>query len=322
MKKNFVERKSSEKKRKLYIGIFLTGVIFILLLITGLIILNNKNVKIDKLSAEKNDLDSLIESRDSVINDLDGTISEIEQNLTFIKNKRGKLELGQQEGGQNKKESIINDIALMNTMLEESEKKIEELNNKLSSSNVDIQSFRNRISRLSNEVKEQDMLIARLRQEIEEKDIQLAVMDEKVTGLESELIVKNDSLVRLNDSIQKTATHINQVSHELYKAYWALGTFRELKENGVVTREGGILGILGRSKALRNDLNESYFKELDIRDTKSIPMDVKKAGFISEHSDSSYHFVYQDDKIAFLEIEDPEEFWKLTKYAVIEVREF
>lgn len=167
---------------------------------------------------QKNNLNSLIQTRDSVINDLDGTISEIEQNITFIKNKRGQLEM-QQEGAPDQKEGIIEDIALMNTMLEESEKKIE-----------------------------------------------------------------------------------------------------ELKENGVVTREGGILGILGKTKALNKNLNDNYFTKLNIRSTQTIPLYTKKAEIITEHSDSSYRFVYQDDLIAYLEIEDPNEFWKLTKYAVIDVK--
>jgi hypothetical protein len=110
------------------------------------------------------------------------------------------------------------------------------------------------------------------------------------------------------------------MDEQLHKAYWTFGTFKELKENGVVAREGGILGILGTNKTLNKELNHNYFTELDIRSTQTIPLYAKKAEVISEHSDSSYRFVYQDDLIAYLEIEDPNEFWKLTKYAVIEVK--
>ncbi|MBW6533400.1 MAG: hypothetical protein K0B11_00185 [Mariniphaga sp.] len=320
MKKGFEEEKKSKKWEKSLLRNIVTGAVVLLIAITGFIIILNKDAKISELYVEKNNLNSLIETRDSVINELDGTISEIEQNITFIKNKRGQLELEQQEGSPDQKERIIEDIALMNTMLEESEKKIEELNEKLASSNVDLASFRNRIAKLTSDLKEQNEVVVQLQRELEQKDFQLAEMDMKVTEMSQEILVMYDSISVMNDSIVDKTKKLQHMDEQLHKAYWTFGTFKELKENGVVTREGGILGILGKTKALNKNLNENYFTELDIRNTQTIPLYAKKAEIISEHSDSSYHFVYQDDLIAFLEIEDPNEFWKLTKYAVIEVK--
>ena len=321
MKDIEIKKKNSGKsENRSILNSIVPGAIIVLLIMAGLFILINRNARINRLTAEKDQLSYLIETRDSVISDLDGTISEIEQNLTFIKNKRGQLELEQQEGGPSKKEQIIEDIALMNTMLEESEKKIEDLNNKLASSDVDLKSFRNRIARLTKELDEQNRVIAALKGEIEERDIQIAAMNEKVNVLETEMIAMNDSLNIMNDVITKSSQTIEELDSELNKAYWAFGTFKELKEHGIVSRDGGILGILGTSKSIKEDLNEDYFTELDIRNSQIIPLYTKKADVISEHSDSSYQFVYENDMVAYLEIKDPKEFWKLTKYAVIEVR--
>ncbi|RIH64702.1 hypothetical protein D1164_13780 [Mariniphaga sediminis] len=320
MKKDFEETKSSKKWEKSILRNIVTGAIILLIVITGFIIILNKDAKISDLHMEKTNLSSLIETRDSVINELDGTLSEIEQNLTFIKEKRGQLELEQSEGNLDKQASIIEDIALMNTMLEESEKKIEELNKKLSSSNVEIKSFRNRIAKLSTELKEQNEVVVQLQRELQERDLHIAEMDVRVDRLENDLNVMNDSLNVMNDSIVRSSEKIKQMDHELNKAYWTFGTFKELKEHGVITREGGILGILGANKTLKENFNEDYFTELDIRSTQTIPLYTKKAEVLSEHSDSSYRLVYQDNLVAYLEIEDPNEFWKLTKYAVIEVK--
>ncbi|HDR52083.1 MAG TPA: hypothetical protein ENN90_10780 [Mariniphaga anaerophila] len=320
MKKDFEEENKSKKWEKSLLRNIVTGAIVLLIAITGFIIILNKDAKISELYVEKNNLNSLIEIRDSVINELDGTISEIEQNITFIKNKRGQLELEQQEGSPDQKERIIEDIALMNTMLEESEKKIEELNKKLASSNMDLSSFRNRIAKLTSDLKEQNEVVVQLQRELEQKDFQLAEMDMKVTEMSQNILIMHDSISVMNDSIVEKTEKLQQMDEQLHKAYWTFGTFKELKENGVITREGGILGILGKNKTLNKNLNENYFTELDIRNTQTIPLYTKKAEVISEHSDSSYCFVYQDDLIAYLEIEDPNEFWKLTKYAVIEVK--
>lgn len=319
-KKGLNEEKSSKKWEKSFLRNIITGAIILIIVITGFIILLNKDARISELHLEKTNLDSMIETRDSVINELDGTITEIEQNLTFIKEKRGQLELDQQEGDTDREETIVEDIALMNTMLEESEKKIEELNDQLASSNVEINSFKNRIAQISKELEEQNQVVVQLQQELEERDNQIAEMDVQVTRLESENMEKSDTISSMNDSIMKSSQKIEQMDHEMHKGYWAFGTFKELKENGVLTRDGGILGILGSNKTLNNDINEEYFTELDIRSTQTIPLYTKKAEVITEHSDSSYRFVYEDDLVAYLEIEDPGEFWKLTKYAVIEVK--
>jgi DNA repair exonuclease SbcCD ATPase subunit len=320
MKNDFEEEKESKKWEKSLLRNIMTGAIVLLIAITGFIIILNKDAKISELYVEKNNLNTIIETRDSVINALDGTISEIEENITFIKNKRGQLELEKQEGNREQKKRIIEDIALMNTMLEESEKKIDELNKKLASSNVELSSFKNRISKLTSELKEQNEVVVQMQRELEQKDFQLAELDMKVNEMTQDILVMNDSISVMNDSIVVKTEKIQQMDEQLHKAYWTFGTFKELKENGVVSRKGGILGILGTNKTLNKQLNDNYFTELDIRSTQTIPLYAKKAEVISEHSDSSYRFVYQDDLIAYLEIEDPNEFWKLTKYAVIEVK--
>ncbi len=320
MENDFNKEKGPKKWEKSLLRNIVTGAVIMLIVIAGFIIILNKDSKINELYLDKNNLSAVLEARDSVINDLDGIISEIEENITFIKNKRGQLELEQIEGGSNQKERIIEDIALMNTMLEESEKKIEELNKKLASSNVELSSFRSRISKLTSDLKEQNEVVLHLQRELEQKDYQLAEMDMKVNEMENEILVMYDSISVMNDSIAQKTEKLQEMDQKLHKAYWTFGTFKELKDHGVVTREGGILGILGTNKTLKKDLNENYFTELDIRSTQTIPLHAKKAEVISEHSDSSYRFIYQDDLIAYLEIEDPDEFWKLTKYAVIEVK--
>ncbi len=320
MESNFETEKKSKKWEKPLLRNILTGAILMFIVIASFLLILNKDMKISELTTEKSNLNALIESRDSVINDLDGTISEIEENITFIKTKRGQLELEQIEGGPNQKERIIEDIALMNTMLEESEKKIDELNQKLASSNVELSSFKNRIAKLSSEIKEQNGVVVRLQQELEQKNFQLAELDMKVNQMEVEILEVYDSIHVMNDTIIQKSEKLQQMDEQLHKAYWTYGTFKELKEQGVITSEGGVLGLLGRSKTLNKNLNEDYFTALDIRNTQTIPLYTKKAEIISEHADNSYRFVYQNDQIAYLEIEDPDEFWKLTKYAVIEVK--
>ncbi|HKI87388.1 MAG TPA: hypothetical protein VKA38_00080 [Draconibacterium sp.] len=299
-------------KKKLLIERIIIAVLVLAIIVSGVIILNKKSQTIQDLSVQKTDLNSTLESRDSMVNELVSTFNEIEDSLTFINKKRGQLKLETREANPNRKEAILADISLMNKMLEASSKKIDELNEKLKSSGINIRSFKNRIAKLTQNIEEQNNNILALKTELEKRDSKIAEMDQQVTQLETNIALKSDSLMQKSQVIAEQDSELN-------KAFFASGTVKELEENGVLIREGGFLGI-GKHPELKDNLNSTYFTELDRRNTLSFPIFSKKAKVITEHPDSSYRFVYQDDLIAYLEIENPSEFWKVSKYAVIEVK--
>ena len=320
MENEINEKNEKGKSEKKIIRTLVAGAVILIIIITGFILLLNKDSQINELHIESQIRDSIISKRDSVINELDGAIFEIEQNITHVKNKRDQLEFEYRESNLSQKEKILQDIRLLDAMLEENEQKMEELNRKLASSEVEIKSFRDRVNRLTAEIKNQNIVVDDLKKEIERRDYQLARMDEKVNELETVLLVQTDSITALTDSINRSSEHISYLDRELHKAYWVQGTYKELKENEVLEKEGGFLGFIGKNKTVKKNLNVNYFTELDIRKADIIPVKARKVEMISEHSANSYRLVYQDDQIAYLKIENPEEFWKLTKFAVIEIK--
>jgi len=295
------------------------GVFAVIVIIAGVIIFNNKS-KIDELSNKNADLNMTIEERDSLVNEMAGTFDEIEQNLTFIREKRNQLVLDQKEGTEDQKKALVADIKLMNEMLEESSEKIDELEKQLKSSGIEIKSFRNKIAQLNESITEQDKNIQTLKTELEKRDYQIAEMDLQIEKMDSQMVVMETDLAVKVDSIQHASSIITEQDSELNKAYFASGSYNELAENGVLTKEGGFLGI-GKNKAIKPDFNENYFTELDKRNTNYFPLFVKKAKIITEHPDSSFRFIEEDNLITYLEIENPDEFWKLSKYAVIETKQ-
>jgi hypothetical protein len=103
------------------------------------------------------------------------------------------------------------------------------------------------------------------------------------------------------------------------KAFVASGTYKELKAKGLLTKEGGFIG-LGKTKTLATSFPDSSFKQIDITIMKSIPVNSKNAKLISEHPANSYKLIRdKDKKIESIEITDPAEFWKISKYAVVEI---
>jgi hypothetical protein len=104
------------------------------------------------------------------------------------------------------------------------------------------------------------------------------------------------------------------------KGFIASGTYKSLKAKGLISKEGGFLG-LGKKESLHPDVSDNVFTQVNIRETKSIPVNSKSAKLITEHPSSSYELVRdKDNKIASIDIKDPDQFWKISKYAVVEIK--
>lgn len=302
-----------ENSKKSLIGTIVAAVVVLLIVVVSAVYINTqKQNQINDLQSQKAAMIQTMQQKDSIMNDAENTFSQIEENLKFIKEKRQQIAIDQKEGGKNRKQSVVEDIKLMNSMLEASDKQIADLQAKLKKSGIHVHSLEQRIAALNESLTNQNNEIAQLKKVIEEKDNNLAQLNTKVNDMSSQMAQQADTITSKQQKI------VNK-TNELNTGHFALGTFKELKNEGILTREGGILG-LGSSKTIQENFSNKYFKTVDIRDTKTIPLHAKKAKIISEHPDSSYQFVEKDGQIAYLEIKDPAEFWKISKYAVIEVK--
>lgn len=302
-----------ENSKKTLIGTIVAAVVVLLIVVVSAVYINTqKQNQINDLQSEKSAMIQTMQQKDSIMNDAENTFNQIEENLKFIKEKRQQIALDQKEGGKNRKQSVVEDIKLMNSMLEASDKQIADLQAKLRKSGIHVHSLEQRIAALNESLTNQNNEIAQLKKVIEDKDNNLAQLNTKVNDM-------SNQMVQQSDTINSKQQQIVNKTNELNTGHFALGTFKELKNEGILTREGGILG-LGSSKAIQENFNNKYFKTVDIRDTKTIALHAKKAKIISEHPDSSYQFVEKDGQIAYLEIKDPAEFWRISKYAVIEVK--
>ena len=115
-------------------------------------------------------------------------------------------------------------------------------------------------------------------------------------------------------------TKISQQTEEMNKAYVVSGTYKDLKEKGLLIKEGGVLGLGKKESLQENSLNDNLFTQVDITKTRTIPVNSKSAKLVTEHPANSYELVKDDaDMIAYIEIKDPATFWKISKYAVVEV---
>jgi len=210
------------------------------------------------------------------------------------------------EFSKDKKEQILKDIEYVNTVLDQNKKKIASLSAQLKNSGVTIKGMQVKIAELEASMKERETEIADLKVVLSKKDFEIGQLNAKMTEQETAITQKDEK--------------ISNQTAEINKAYVVYGTYKTLKEKGVISKEGGFLG-LGKKEQLHKDFSDSAFTQIDITQTKSIPVNSKDAKLITSHPTSSYEIVRnKDNKVASIEIKDPEQFWKISKYAVVEIK--
>ncbi|MCC6250870.1 MAG: hypothetical protein IT238_00235 [Bacteroidia bacterium] len=258
---------------------------------------NEGNPLADSLSQVNDGLKQVVSQKDSSIESFIVAFNEIQENLNEIKAKQ-KMISSNSSGSdvkKNMKEQIIEDIQSINSLMELNKQKIAALQGKLSKTN--------------GKVDELEKMITFLNQQLEEKDLE-------ITDLRNQLERLNIELTDLTVKYQEKAEESNKKTEQLNSAYYAIGTSKELKEKGVLTREGGFIGI-GKSKKLSDDLNKSYFTKIDITQNKSFVIGAKKAKLITSHPTTSYKFEGDKKRVDKLIILNPQEFWSVSKYMVI-----
>lgn len=260
-----------------------------------------------KVSAERDSLLSVINQRDSSINDFLAVNSEIEANLDSIVVREQGIGKGMQQKGelnQSAKDRINADIQIINRLMKENRKKINQLNSKLKKSNASNAAYQKMIEMLNERLATKD-------KELEELNRQLAAANAKVEQLETSV----NTLSAENADKSRT---IDQQTAELHSVYYVVAKSKELREKKIIDNTGGLLGI-GKTAQLAPDIYTGNFNQIDYTKVTEIDINSKRAKLITAHPADSYTLNKVDGKIVTLKITDPERFWSASKYLVVDI---
>lgn len=287
----------------------------LIILTIPLFIACNQDIKDEnsKLKAENLEMRTQNDNFETSLKDYETARQAIQANLDSIRAKEEAIQSvrnGDLDGGKGDKERILADIAAIDALLAENRNTITDLNNKITRYATENGGFKKKIRYFKNQV-------ATLTTEA-------AVKDSAITTLKGELVSKNFKLEELNTTLnranslnQAQSAKIAQQTSALNTAYFAVGSYSELKLNKVVKKEGGIIGI-GGTKTLADDFNKDYFTKIDISKTKIIQINSeRKVEIISEHPTDSYKMNMDGDKTLSLEVLDSDKFWNSAKYLVV-----
>lgn len=235
-------------------------------------------------------------AKDSAINSFMEAFNTIQQNLDSIKQKE-KIITNSAKGGdvKNKEDQIVEDIQSIYDMMNQNKQKLAGVSAKFKKANLRIAELEKAIENLNQQILEKDAEIADLKDRLEKMNLEIS---------------------DLTARYEETSAQSTEKTSKLNTAYYAFGTSKELKKQGVLTKEGGIIG-LGKTAQLGKDFNKNYFTKIDITQVTSFPLAAKKAKVVTNHPSGSYTIEGTKDKVERFVITNPEEFWASSKYLVI-----
>lgn len=280
------------------------------LLFIGLCALAMAACKQDKPKAEdtamaqqRDSLNSIIAQKENELNDMMGTMNEIEEGFREINEAQNRVSLAKRGEGENRTQRIRENIQFIQSTMKQNRELINKLKQQMRESTVKSDQLKRTIDNLTKQLEEKDQQLQQLRAELDAKDIHISELDEEVANL-------NTNVSNLKtESSQKTQT-INAQDKQIHTAWFVFGTKDELKEQN----------ILVKGKVLQGNFNRDYFTKIDIRVDKEIKFYSRKATILTSHPAGSYTLQPDANKQMVLRITNPQSFWGTSKYLVVQVK--
>ena len=266
--------------------------------------------KNDAMKSQNDSLSQVLAQRDAELNGIMEAFNEIQDGFRMINEAESRvdLETGTVEGRSNV-QKIKDDIVFIMEKLDANRKRIAELEEQLKNSRYASSQLKTTIANLNKELLAKTQQIETLQAELASKNIRIAELDDAIVGLTQHV---ND-LVAENKA--KSATVATQ-DKALNAAWFVFGTSSELKEQKIVSKK-----FLQKKKVLESDdFNKEYFTQIDIRTDKQIMLYSPEAELLTSHPVGSYEFQKNEKGQLALLITNPNKFWSVSRYLVIEVK--
>lgn len=254
-------------------------------------------------AAQSDSLRQVISQKDNEINDMMGTLNEIQDGFNEINAAENRVTIAKGGEGANKEQQIRENIQFIAKTMKHNRELIAKLRNQLKQSSVKGDALKNALESLSQQMEEKDKQLQKMRAELDAKDIHISELDETINNLHT-------NVNNLANESSKKSQVINSQDKQLNTAWFVFGTRKELKEQRII--EG--------DKVLQSNFNKNYFTKIDIRVDKEIKLYSKYAKLLTMHPSSSYILQRDANKQYVLKITNPEIFWSTSKYLVILVR--
>lgn len=262
--------------------------------------------KQDDLKIQNDSLLVELSNRNAELDEIMGAFNEVQEGFRQINEAENRVDLQSgtiQENASNA-DKIKDDIRFISEKLQSNRDQITKLEEQLKNSKYNSAQLKKAIANLTKELEVKQQQIETLQAELASKNIRIAELDDAVAGLNqnvSDLTTENEA---------KSATVASQ-DKALNAAWFVFGTKSELKDQKILEK-GDVLKS--------SDFNKDYFTQIDIRTDKEIKLYSKRADLLTNHPAGSYELVKDAKGQLILKITNPNQFWSVSRYLVIQVK--
>lgn len=255
-----------------------------------------KSKKYQQLMAEKDAVVLENQNIEREYNAALGIISDVENNLSAIRDAEGMMMLKNENNTQ--RDQLNSELIQIKEQMAVNRAKLDSLSNVLDKSNKDRSYLRNTIKKLQAQIEEKEATIAQMQEQLAQKDQEIAGLNTQVNNL-------NEDLSKVNAKNDEQSRLIAEQILEMNKVYYIGASKKELKEKGILTSK----------YILRSEVPAEAFTQVDKREVNEIAFEGKKVKVLSAHPVESYTIVNNGTQVV-LQITNPELFWSVTKYLV------
>lgn len=255
------------------------------------------------LAQQRDSLNQIISQKENELNDMMGTMNEIEEGFREINEAQNRVSLAKRGEGENRTQRIRENIQFIQSTMKQNRDLINKLKQQMRESTVKSDQLKRTIDNLTKQLEEKDQQLQQLRAELDAKDIHISELDEQVANL-------NTNVSDLKTESSEKTQQISAQDKQIHTAWYAFGTKDELKEQN----------ILVKGKVLQGNFNRNYFTKIDIRIDKEIKLYSRKAELLTSHPAGSYTLQPDANKQYVLRITNPQQFWGTSKYLVVLVK--
>ena len=264
----------------------------------------------DSMKAQNDSLSMALAERDAELENIMEAFNEIQEGFRMINEAENRVDLenGVVEG-RSDVQKIKDDVRFITEKLQANRERIAELEKQLKDSKYASSQLKTAVANLNKELLAKTHQIETLQKELAAKNIRIAELDDAIVGLSQHV---NDLVAENKDQSALVASQ----DKALNTAWFVFGTKSELKEQKILSKK-----FLQKTKVLEDkDFNKEYFTQIDIRTDRKIMLYSKDANLLTTHPDGSYEWQKDAKGQLILVITNPNKFWSVSRYLVIEVK--
>ncbi len=264
----------------------------------------------DALKAQNDSLSVELAERDAELEGIMAAFNEVQEGFRLINEAENRVDLQSDKvEGASAAQKIREDIRFISEKLQSNRDRIAELEKQLNNSKYASAQLKKTIENFKQELEAKTQQIETLQTELASKNIRIAELDDAVAGL-------TQDVADLTASNKAKEVLVATQDKALNTAWFVFGTSSELKDQKIISKK-----LLQKTKVLEdNDFNKDYFTQIDIRTDKEIKLYSKDAKLLTAHPEGTYELAKDDKGQLILKITNPNKFWSVSRYLVIEVK--